>query len=98
MGQRGRGRRLAETIAPQGLRRVASSVGSGTDIGMDRPQQEDEQRLREVVCERGGVGVRCHDPPHGEAARSCLRTFHTVSEEKFCELRLYGADLAIKSA
>jgi hypothetical protein len=31
------------------------------------------------VCERGSVGVRCHDSPHDEAARSCLKTFHTAS-------------------
>ena len=31
------------------------------DVVVDRPQQEDEQRLREVMCERGSVGVRCHD-------------------------------------
>ena len=43
-------------------------------------KQEDEQRLREVVCERGSVGICCHDSPHDEAARSCLRTFHTASE------------------
>ena len=44
-------------------------------------QQEDEQRLREAVCERRSVRVRCHDSPHDEAARPCLRTFHTASEE-----------------
>jgi transposase len=49
------------------------------NAGMDRPKQEDEQRLREVMCERGSVGVRCHDPPHDEAPRPHLRTFHTVS-------------------
>ena len=48
---------------------------------VDRPAKEDEQGLREALCERGGVGVRCHDSPHDEAARSCLRTFHTVSLE-----------------
>src|SRR5215208_4710555 len=46
----------------------------------DREEQEDEQRLRELVCERRGVGVRCHDSPHDEAARPSLRPFHTVSE------------------
>src|SRR5829696_7987002 len=46
---------------------------------MDRAEQADAQRLREVVCERGGVRICCHDPPHGEAARPSLRTFHTVS-------------------
>ena len=29
--------------------------------------------------ERRGVGVRCHDPPHDEADRPCLRAFHTAS-------------------
>src|SRR5215212_2857180 len=54
-------------------------MGSRADIFLARPEQEDEQRLREVVCERRGVGVRCHDPPHDEAACPCLRPFHTVS-------------------
>ena len=51
-------------------------------------QQEDEQGLREVVCERRGVGICCHDSPHDEAARPCLRTFHTASEYEFSEVRL----------
>ena len=55
---------------------------------LDRPAKEDEQRLREVVCERRSVGVRCHDSPHDEAARPCLRTFHTASEGEFSELRV----------
>src|SRR5215207_3482693 len=54
---------------------------------MDRPEQEDGQRLREAVCERRGVGVRCHDSPHDEAARPHLRPFHTVSEGVFSEVR-----------
>src|ERR671910_608297 len=66
-------------------------MDSGADDRLDRPAQEDEQRLREVpMCERGGVGVRCHDSPHGEAARPCLRTFHTASEVEFCEVRKRG--------
>src|SRR5919112_3614431 len=65
-------------------------MDSGADDRLDRPAKEDEQRLREVMCERGGVGVRCHDSPHDEAARPSLRTFHTASEEEFCELRLNG--------
>src|SRR5215217_5319139 len=46
---------------------------------MDRAEQEDEQRLREVMCERRSVGICCHDPPHGEASCPHLRPFHTVS-------------------
>ena len=87
MGQGGRGRRLAEAVAPQGLRGAAEEVGGGADDRLDREEQEDEQRLREVVCERRGVGVRCHDPPHDETARPCLRPFHTVSEGEFSEVR-----------
>src|ERR671913_1884088 len=79
MGQRGRGHRLAETVASRRLRGFAEKVGRGADDRLDRPAKEDEQRLRAIVCERGGVGVRCDDPPHGEAARPCLRTFHTAS-------------------
>ena len=44
------------------------------------------------MCERGGVGVRCHDPPHDEAPRRCLRAFHTVSEGGFSEVRLFRVE------
>jgi hypothetical protein len=88
MGQRGRGGGLAEAYAPRRLRGTPEEVGGRANAVMDRSEQEDEQRLREAVCERGSVGVRLHDPPHGEAARSCLRTFHTVSEGLFSEVRL----------
>src|SRR5215203_2390667 len=79
VGQRGSDRRLAEAIAPRRLCGVASSVGGGANIVMDRPEQEDEQRLRAVVCERRGIRICCHDSPDDEAARSCLRAFHTAS-------------------
>src|SRR5215208_6513436 len=42
MAQRRRGRRLAETIAPQRPSGIASSVGGGAGAVMDRPEQEDE--------------------------------------------------------
>src|SRR5688572_11334060 len=79
VGQRGGGRGLAEAITPQGLGGAAEEVGGGAYAVMDRPAKEDEQGLREAVCKRRGVGVRCHDPPHDEAARPCLRAFHTAS-------------------
>src|SRR5215207_89556 len=79
MGQGGRGGGLAESIATRRLRGVASEMGGGADDRLDRSKQADEQGLRAVVCERGGVRVRCDDSPHDEAPRPCLRTFHTVS-------------------
>src|SRR5215207_10300328 len=63
-------------------------MGSGEDIFLDRPKQEDEQRLREVVCERGSVGICCHDSPHGEAVDPPLRTFNIASEGEFSEVGL----------
>ncbi len=79
MGQRGDEGRLAGTIAPQRLPGVATSLGGGADIFLDRPKPEDEQGLREVMCERRGVRVRCDDPPHDEAVDPRLRAFHTAS-------------------
>src|SRR5215213_3975260 len=87
MGQRGPSAGLGEVYAPQRLSGGASSVGGGADAVMDRPEQEDEQGLREVMCERRSVRVRCHDSPHDEAARPCLRTFHTASEGEVSEVR-----------
>jgi hypothetical protein len=63
-------------------------VGGRKDVVMDRPQQEDEQSLREVVCERRSVRVRCDDPPHEEAPCPPLRPIHTVSEGGFCEVHM----------
>jgi hypothetical protein len=63
-------------------------LGGGADDRLDRPEQEDEQRLRETLCERRSVRVRCDDSPHDEAARPSLRTFHTASEDEFYEVRL----------
>src|SRR5919112_999444 len=54
-------------------------MGGGADDRLDRPKQEDEQGLREVVCEWRSVRICCHDPTHGEGDRPRLRTFHTVS-------------------
>src|SRR5215210_4192475 len=92
MGQGGRGPRLAETVTSAGLPGVAEKVGGGADDRLDRPEQEDGQRLREVMCERRSVGICCHDSPHDEAPCPHLRPFHTVSEGEFSEveLPLYG--------
>jgi hypothetical protein len=92
MGQRGREGGLAETIAAQRLSGTSSPLGGGADAVMDRPTEEDEQRLRKALCERRSVRVRCDDSPYDEAARPSLRTFHTASEGKFyeVELPLYG--------
>ena len=54
---------------------------------MDRPQQEDEQRLGEDMCERRNVRICCHDSPYGEAVEPCLRPFYTISEGEFSEVR-----------
>jgi hypothetical protein len=34
--------------------------------------------------------ICCDESPHAEAIGSLMRLFHTVSEVKFCELRLSG--------
>src|SRR5215211_4804070 len=53
----------------------------GEDVFMDRPQQEDEQRLREALCERRSVGICCDESSHAEAVDPWLRPFHTVSRD-----------------
>ena len=50
VGQRGRGRRLAETTATRGLPGFAEEVGGGADDRLDRSEQEDEQGLRELCA------------------------------------------------
>src|SRR5215213_11308393 len=66
-------------------------MDSGENIFVDRSEQEDEQRLREVMCERRVVSICCHDSPHDEAVDPPVRPFHTVSEVEFCEVRVATA-------
>ena len=47
--------RLAEAHATARFCRVAEKEGGRADAIMDRPKQEDEQGLREDVCERRGL-------------------------------------------
>src|SRR5215204_2440128 len=79
IGQGRQDGRLAEASATAGISGPPTPLGGGTLICLDLPQQEDEQRLREVVCNQRGVCVRCHESPHAEAIGSHLRLFHTVS-------------------
>jgi hypothetical protein len=83
IGQGRQDSRLAEASASAGISGPPTPLGGGTLLCLDLSQQEDEQRLREVVCNQRGVGVRCHESPHAEAIGSHLRLFHTVSEGEF---------------
>ena len=75
VGQRRRGSRLAETTAPRRLPGFAEEVGCGANVLLDRPEQEDEQRLREANRHERGVHLRGHDPPDGEAVSPCSVVF-----------------------
>jgi hypothetical protein len=57
MGQRGRGRGLAETVAPERLPRAAEEVGSGACAVWDRPAKEDELMDYERLCASGEAFV-----------------------------------------
>ena len=50
-------------------------VGSREDVLLDRPEQEDEQRLREAYRHERGIHLRSHDPCDGEAAGPCSVVF-----------------------
>src|SRR5215218_8365778 len=54
-------------------------MGSRAHVFLDRPEQEDEQGLREAMCERRSVRICCHESPHDEATDPHVRPFHTVS-------------------
>jgi hypothetical protein len=38
------------------------------------------------LCERGSVGICCHESSHAEAVDPPVRTFHTVSYTEFSEV------------
>jgi putative transposase len=58
---------------------VTSSMGGRALFWLDLPQPEDEQRLREAVCEWRGVRICCPEPPYGKAVSPPLRPFQPVS-------------------
>jgi transposase len=53
-------------------------------IDQQRRMSKDYERL---CASSEALVICCHDSPHDEAARRCLRAFHTVSKVEFCELR-----------
>src|SRR5215204_371059 len=75
--------RLARALACPRISRLAAPLGSGALLYLDRPEQEDEQGLREAVCEQRSVRICWHDSPHAEAIDPPLRPFHTVSERLY---------------
>src|SRR5215208_2204304 len=58
---------------------LAEEVDRGAYLLLVGTEQEVEQGLRAALCERRSARVCCHDSPHGEATRPCLRAFHTAS-------------------
>src|SRR5829696_9437260 len=53
----------------------------------DLPQQEDGQRLREIVRNRGGLCLRGDDAADGEAIGPCVRLSRQSLEGVFSEVR-----------
>src|SRR5215212_561267 len=72
---RGCGGRLGEIVAAQRLPGPSTSLGGGADVLLDRPQQEDEQRLREIARDQRSVHLRSDEPSDGEAFGSLMRLF-----------------------
>src|SRR5215212_885237 len=50
-------------------------MGSGEDVFVGRSEQEDEQGLRTVARELGGVHLRGDDKAHGETIGPLMRLF-----------------------
>jgi putative transposase len=65
-------------LPPRGVSGSPAPLGGGAFFCLDLPQPQDEQGLREAVCERRSVRIRCHVSPHGEAAGVHLRLRHIV--------------------
>src|SRR5215208_2039097 len=72
---RGCGGRLGEIVASARLPGPSTSLGGGADVFVDRPQQEDEQRLREIARDQRSVHLRSDEPSDGEAFGSLMRLF-----------------------
>jgi transposase len=73
VGQGGQEGRLAEADAAARVRGPASQVGGRANLLVALSEQEDEQRLRAAVRQRGSVRLRGHDTSDGEQVGSCLR-------------------------
>ena len=55
-------------------------MGSRENIFMNRPEQEDEQGLREAAGELGSDHLRGHEPPDGEEIGPLMRVFRQFLE------------------
>src|SRR5215211_549913 len=73
VGQGGQADRLEKAHAAARLCGPTSQVGGGEDVFVALSEQADEQGLREVVRERGGLRLRGDDPVNGEAVSPFLR-------------------------
>jgi transposase len=74
---------LAEVDAGEGFSGLAEKVGGGAYHCVDLPQQEDGQRLREIVRNRGGLCLRGDDAADGEAIGPCVGVSRQSLEGEF---------------
>jgi hypothetical protein len=65
--------RLAKAHAAARVRGLTPQLGGRADLLLVGTEQEDEQRLRAAVRQRGGLRLRGHDSADGEEVGSCLR-------------------------
>src|SRR5215213_6490889 len=86
MGQGGQKDRLARAYAAARVGGSTPQVGGREDLFLALSEQEDEQRLREALRQRGGVRLRGHDPFDGEAPEPCLRISKQFLEGVFSEV------------
>ena len=57
-------------------------VGGGANIFLNRPEQEDEQRLREVDPDERGVHLRSDEPSDGREIGPLVRLFRRSQKER----------------
>src|SRR5215207_2447413 len=75
VGKGRRGARLAEAPATARVRRPAAALSSGEDVFLDRPEQEDEQRLRAAAGDWSSLRLRGDESPDGEEISTLARLF-----------------------
>jgi hypothetical protein len=75
MGQGGQGDRLAEADAAARVGGLTPQMGGRAHVLVAGPEQEDEQGLREVVCNERSLCLRSDDASYGKAVGPCIGFF-----------------------
>ncbi len=81
-------------VAYEEPRRFAEPLDRRADVFLDRPEQEDEQRLRKTAGDRRSLHLRGDESPDGEEIGPLMRLFGQFRKKNSPKLEARTVSLA----